>query len=321
MAGSGILVLTDPQDYRACISGAHVGLALTGGEEFRARVTWARIQNLSLVSVEERAPRVAYVAPSTAVVFLSFPLVSDPTQHWNGVPLSRGEFALHAVGEGFHLRTVGPARWGVISLAQKDLAAQGRALLGVPLLPPKTLKLLRMPAEKARNILRLHSQACRLAATKPDLISHREVARSLDQELILALVNGLVAAQPLKRAATKKKHVDVMTRFEEVIASRCDRSARMRDLSKAVGVPERTLRSCCQKFLGRSPTDYIRLRRLTLVRSALMGSADGTPSIAALARQYGFSEPGRFAVAYRALFGETPSATLHRRSQKMAEIA
>jgi transcriptional regulator GlxA family with amidase domain len=37
-------------------------------------------------------------------------------------------------------------------------------------------------------------------------------------------------------------------------------------------------------------------------------------SIARIAKSHGFSEPGRFAGAYRALFGETPSTTLLRNS-------
>jgi hypothetical protein len=36
-----------------------------------------------------------------------------------------------------------------------------------------------------------------------------------------------------------------------------------------------------------------------------------------VARRYGFSEIGRFAIRYRAFFGETPSATLRRPQSSM----
>jgi AraC-like DNA-binding protein len=321
MAGSGIQVLEDPEDYRQCVPGAQISLVLTGREEFRARVTWASMPSLSVACVEERAPRVAFVSLSPTSVFLTFPLGSDGPQYWNGVPLERGEFALHATGEAFHLRAVGSARWGLISLLRRDLAAHGRALLGTPLLPPKAMTLLHMPSENVRSILRLHRQACRLAATRPDMLSHREVARSLDQELLLALIGGLGAAKSSHGGATEKSHAAIMARFEGVIASRIDQPTKMRELSAAAGVPERTLRMCCQKFLGKSPADYIKLRRLTLVRAALMRKADGLPGIAAVARQFGFTEPGRFAVVYREVFGESPSATLQQRSKRMAGFA
>jgi transcriptional regulator GlxA family with amidase domain len=40
--------------------------------------------------------------------------------------------------------------------------------------------------------------------------------------------------------------------------------------------------------------------------------------VAKIARAHGFSEPGRFVVAYRALLGEAPSATLMRNSAESA---
>src|SRR5262249_51621326 len=82
------------------------------------------------------------------------------------------------------------------------------------------------------------------------------------------------------------------------------------ELTLAMDVPERSLRSCCAEFLGMSPGQYARIRRLNLVRSALRRTDPTTASIAAIAGQFGFSEHGRFAVAYRTLFGETPSTTL-----------
>jgi AraC-like DNA-binding protein len=66
----------------------------------------------------------------------------------------------------------------------------------------------------------------------------------------------------------------------------------------------------CVEFLDMSPLAYARLRRLNLARLALMRTERGSTSVARVARKYGFSELGRFAAAYRAVFGEPPSATL-----------
>jgi len=48
-------------------------------------------------------------------------------------------------------------------------------------------------------------------------------------------------------------------------------------------------------------------------RRALRDENPDIASVSAVARRYGFRDPGRFAVNYRALYGETPSATLGRR--------
>jgi AraC-like DNA-binding protein len=61
-----------------------------------------------------------------------------------------------------------------------------------------------------------------------------------------------------------------------------------------------------------SPSRYVRLRQLNQVRAALRRADPATASIGAIANQYGITELGRFSVAYRTIFGESPSTTLRR---------
>lgn len=57
---------------------------------------------------------------------------------------------------------------------------------------------------------------------------------------------------------------------------------------------------------------YLRLRRMHLVRRALLRAAPGSSTVTRIAADYGFWELGRFSIEYRARFGESPSATLRR---------
>jgi transcriptional regulator GlxA family with amidase domain len=107
-----------------------------------------------------------------------------------------------------------------------------------------------------------------------------------------------------------------MVRFEEVLATRSDPHLNLSELCSAIGVPERTLRLCCAEFLGMGPTRYNLVRRLNRARAALRRANPETASVAEIARDHQFVELGRFAVAYRAIFGETPSSTLRRASTK-----
>jgi transcriptional regulator GlxA family with amidase domain len=103
-----------------------------------------------------------------------------------------------------------------------------------------------------------------------------------------------------------------MVRFEEVLAEHPNRQLHMPELCALIGVSERTLRSCCTEFLGISPTRYVLLQRLKAARIGLRDADTATASVAEIAGGCGFTELGRFAVAYRAAFGESPSTTLRR---------
>jgi AraC-like DNA-binding protein len=223
-----------------------------------------------------------------------------------------GEIVLHASGDRIYQCTSGAGRWGLISLAPRELADLSLALTHAALPQPSTAKILRPPSSVVADLLRLHAQACRLAETKPDIIMHREVTRALEHDLLYALVNCLTADAADREAEARGRHAKIMARFEDVLASPDGAPRSMPEIAAAVGVLEQTLRRCSRKFLGMSPSQYARLRRLNLVRAALRRADPATASIGAIAKQYGITELGRFAVAYRAIFGESPSTTLRR---------
>ncbi len=312
MIGCGTNTFTDPDDYRRNVPGLNIDLVMTGRDTFRSDVTWVKMGRLRLVGIVESAPRIAFVSLAPASVFVSFPLRSDPQPVWNGVRLCRGQIILHGRGEHFHQLTVGTTCWGLVSLAPEHLLAYGRTLAGRELILPKAAKFLRPPSSTAGIFLRLHKKACDLVRARPDLMAHREVARALEQDLIHALVNVVTADESPGFSATRQRHAEIMVRFERVLAAQDRRQLPTPELCAAVGVPERTLRMCCSEFVGRSPVNYARLRRLNLVRSALVRNDPTIATIATIASNYGFSEPGRFATAYRAIFGEAPSTTLRR---------
>ena len=65
--------------------------------------------------------------------------------------------------------------------------------------------------------------------------------------------------------------------------------------------------------LVRSRSGHIdRLRRMHLTRRALLRADPSTATVTEIATEFGFWELGRFSVAYKALFGESPSRSLGR---------
>jgi transcriptional regulator GlxA family with amidase domain len=107
-------------------------------------------------------------------------------------------------------------------------------------------------------------------------------------------------------------HAAVIARFEELLAANHEQPLYLAEICAATGVSERTLRVCCQQHLGMGPVHYLWLRRMHLARRALRLADPAGATVTGIATEFGFWELGRFAVEYRTLFGEPPSASLRR---------
>lgn len=86
----------------------------------------------------------------------------------------------------------------------------------------------------------------------------------------------------------------------------------VQDIADAVGVSVRALQDGFQRELGTSPMCFLRRARLQATRAALSATDPSCASVTAIALEHGLGHLGRFAVAYRAAFGESPSQTLAR---------
>jgi AraC-like DNA-binding protein len=313
MAQNGTASFASPEEYASGIDGAGVNLVVTGGGDFKARLTWLNLRRLHVLRGRENLPRIGFISLSPAQASVSFPTSEGPTFTYSGLGLQLGDVVYHGLGERMHQRTSGESQWGLISLPPEQLAACGQALTGLKITSPPVGLVLRPSRSAASGLLRLHSRACRLAETRHELIANPEVARALEQELLHALVNCLTADDAIGNLKTRRHHADIMVRFEDALTAHRGPQLNMPALCAAIDVPERTLRVCCAEFLGMSPTRYFLLRRLNMARSALRRADPAIASVAEIARSCQFPEPGRFAVAYRNAFGEIPSATLRAR--------
>ena len=84
------------------------------------------------------------------------------------------------------------------------------------------------------------------------------------------------------------------------------------ELAKKCGLSESTFRRKFTAVFGTSPTKYLMKRRLTLSKEWL----NGKTSIKEISVRCGFSSPLRFTLAFKSLFGETPSSFRKKKQQK-----
>jgi len=199
-----------------------------------------------------------------------------------------------------------------MSLTPEDLAAVSEAIIGRPLMPPSFPRWTKPPAPVASRLLQLHEAAGHLAKTTPDILAKPEVARAVEEALVEAMILCLTEGHSDDVRNVHRHRATVMRRLEEVLTSTPDRPLYMPQLCTTVGASYTTLRDCCQEYLGMSPKRYLWLRRMHLVRRALRRADAERMTVTEIATDHGFWELGRFAGAYRSLFGEPPSAALHR---------
>jgi len=229
-----------------------------------------------------------------------------------GLEISPGDLVFESSGAENHIRASSGFRWGSMSLTPEDLAAAGQALVGHELIPPAVTRVTRPQPALMWRLLSLHKAADDLAATAPDILAHPAVAKAIEQELVHAMIACLTDPEAMGSSRSRHDRLPVMRRFEQLLEANRDEPLYVTEICAAIGVTDRTLRLHCQEHLGMSPHRYLWLRRMNLARRALALADRAEKTVTEIANDHGFGELGRFAVSYRKLFGELPSATLHR---------
>jgi AraC-like DNA-binding protein len=82
------------------------------------------------------------------------------------------------------------------------------------------------------------------------------------------------------------------------------------DLAAELGISLRALELAFRRELDTTPHEYLRNSRLARVHEELTRADACRTTVSAIANKWGFAHHGRFARAYRELFGQSPAQTL-----------
>ena len=313
MPNSAVVTFTDPDEFYAAVRNAQVDGVVTARGNFRAELTRIDLNRVWMLRGEESLARVHSVAIGNRVAIL-FPTDRNPPEYVDGMELPQGKILVFGSGSVGHQRTAAGLRWGTMSLTPEDLAAAGEAIIGRELIAPSDTHCISPPSQLISRLSSLHEAAGHLAKTVPDILAQPEVARALEQGLVHAMVLCMSGGEIDDAGSAHYRHAAVMRRLERLLESNPDQTLYITELCAAAGASERTLRACCQEHLGMSPIRYLWLRRMHLARRSLRTADAAVTSVTDVATSYGFWELGRFSVAYRSLFGESPSVSLRRPS-------
>jgi AraC-like DNA-binding protein len=312
MRHSAVRSFSDPDQYDRAIRAADTaGLRLARGG-FRAEITRVDLGSVWMQRFQESAPRVMRVAmhPSRSAILFRTPDGAGALRQ-RGIDVDDDVIMFLGSGAVDSQTSDGPVGFGSASLSPSDFARFGPLLAERDLVAPRTTTALRpRPAALAR-LRFLHAAAANLARIDPARLGHPEVGRALEDSFIVAMVDCLGQAEPIRTSRAGERRAALVRRMDDHLAGQDDYPVYVTDLCQGLGVTERSLERACHDHLGMGPKRYLWLRRLHLARRELMQSNPSQTTVSKVALAHGFWELGRFAVRYHQIFGEPPSATLH----------
>jgi AraC-like DNA-binding protein len=312
MPSSAVQNFTDPDVFASSVRAARAELTFIGRGQFAATLTQVTFSDLWMQRFSDNLSRVMHSAIVTGRAIISFGTQPGPSLFLGGVEMTPTSLVRLSEGQTFFHRSSGPSSFASMSLPIDKIASLGEAMAGCDLTPRREALVVRPTPAAMERLQRLHAVTANLAKEGPEVIANPEAARGLEETLIQAMVACLSQSDSQPRRSARHRHIAIMRRFREVIERNTGEALYLSALCRAVGASARTLQDCCHEHLGMSPIRFLWLRRMHLARTALVMADPATATVTSIAGTYGFWELGRFAVAYRELYGESPRATLRR---------
>lgn len=274
MPGSMISVFGEPDEYQAELQrDGGFDLLVTGRGKFWAQLSRVALPRIKLVAGEENLSRIGFISLPQQMVRVSLPVRAGTLLFWGGTASHAGEIVTHSGGLRLHERTEGPSLWGGLWVSLMNLQSYGRALIGPTFdIPPGACWW--RPAPKALScLIDLHDSAIRTSKAYPRMAAGAEAARGLELQLFDALVGCMLVAKAEASVDAARRQADITSQLEDFIRANPWQNYSESDISAALGVSARALRTSCKTQLGMGPMRYLHLRRTQLARQ-LQGNAD-----------------------------------------------
>jgi AraC-like DNA-binding protein len=273
---------------------------------FRCRWMTARCRGIvAQFASEDVAVARRLRVPADRWAFM-IPLDVPDGARWNGRPVRAGEFVVCPPGTECLAFDPPSTHFAILTAAgsSKPVAAIRRMLDG-----------------SANGPL---AAACgpRAFDVRDRLIAVRDRFESgrVDVEGSLAACLARSVADRADPPAAAGSQSGIVRRAEAFFRTHVTEGVSVAQLSTVAGVSERSLRNAFYDVYTTSPKRYMKLWQLHQVRRALRVGDVRSATVTEIATCHGFYELGRFAGAYKSLFGEAPSETLNKARRQQATL-
>jgi len=134
-------------------------------------------------------------------------------------------------------------------------------------------------------------------------------AQELEDDLLECFLQLVEKKPAITRQVTSPSSPE-LNNIEDYICANLKSAITRDNLAIEAGISIRSLSRAFEKKYGLGPMTFVRQRRLDACYAQLRGSIQEATTVTEIAMSYGFWHLGKFAMAYRQSFGESPSDTL-----------
>ncbi|WJS85369.1 helix-turn-helix domain-containing protein [Paracoccus sp. TOH] len=308
---------TDSESLAASIPGGKVDVVPTGYRDFRGTVRLVNLgKGVSLQSAGATAPvtlRTELIGGDTPATTFFFVPNPDPKAAVDGIHLAADMVFSRSCGDISSLRTAGPFELRAVCILNSALRRASAALTGrekmAALETPATLK-----RAGVAQLANLHSHYALITqavdAAGWEMIARRKALTEFASDAISAALVRLLDTGDLRTDhLAHRLQTASMRRIDRLIDEDSDHLIGLQELCERAGLSLRTIESIIRRRMDMTAHSYLKRRRLTRARKALLSPGEGV-TVTSVAMDHGFTHLGRFSIFYRQMYGESPSETL-----------
>jgi len=301
--------LDNVEAFRETTTSATQQRVLPQSSGFETRQAALRLNLLSL-TVTEGPPMITDGIWMRSEMGIAIQMNDQPTSILNGQRLSGPGLA--PLLKGTEYRWVEPEPWTLATIiCSEELADRCWPKAG------QLLEYYEVPNLLIAELRSALEDAVGVASTYDALFAIPDVVAELEDNILSALDAAFASSAKTTNASQHTyRHIILARQVDDILRSNSSTCLTCSDIACAVGQTVRTMHNAIVATNGVSLKKFIQRYKLWSVHHFLM-EADEDVLIKTVALDHGFWHLGRFAQAYHAQFGESPSETLARaREQK-----
>jgi AraC-like DNA-binding protein len=280
-------------------------LSAHANRAYNARLVHRRLRRAELTMIDYGGEVAIDAGRITRCYLLQVPLSGSYIAHCGGAPVEVNTHWAHLVHPGTPLEMSWTTDCRVLVMRFDESMFAACRTPGLSSSGPFSLD-----AEPHRSLGRVIDYVTR-EATAGRLFDDAPHLAAYAENLLLACL-----ASTLERGAAESSceaAPEYVRRAERYLLDHLtEEGVNVTNVAQAVATPTRTLHAGFKRANGVGPLTWMRAERLERARRELLSARLGDVRVTDVATRWGFQHLGRFCVAYRQRFGETPTETLQR---------